>query len=119
MLAHWAITSASLPRHRYDLWHDRAVFHFLTESEDRAKYIQVMNASLKPGGIAIIGTFAEEGPSQCSGLPTERYSATSLVTIFGSQYEVLEHAYEEHCTPNGGMQKFLYVCFNKLPHNKI
>ncbi|MDQ0124388.1 SAM-dependent methyltransferase [Pseudomonas lini] len=109
------ITSAPLPSHRYDLWHDRAVFHFLTEPEDRAKYIRVMSASLKPGGVAIIGTFAEEGPSHCSGLPTERYSAASLATIFGSQFEVLEHAYEEHCTPNGGTQKFLYVCFKKLP----
>ncbi|MED7666739.1 class I SAM-dependent methyltransferase [Pseudomonas moraviensis subsp. stanleyae] len=105
------ITSASLPRHRYDLWHDRAVFHFLTEPEDRAKYIQVMSASLKPDGIAIIGTFAEEGPSQCSGLPTERYSAASLATVLGDQFEALESAYEVHLTPNGRTQQFLYGCF--------
>lgn len=109
------VTTASLPHHRYDLWHDRAVFHFLTEPEDRERYIQTMTASLKPNGVALIGTFAEDGPSHCSGLPTMRYSAASLAIVLGNQFESLEHAYEDHCTPHGATQKFLYACFKKLP----
>ncbi|VVN81049.1 class I SAM-dependent methyltransferase [Pseudomonas fluorescens] len=105
------ITCASLPCQRYDLWHDRAVFHFLTEPEDRAKYVRSMGASLKPGGVAVIGTFAEDGPSYCSGLPTERYNPTTLATALGDQFEAVDYILEEHHTPNGDTQKFLYGCF--------
>ncbi len=111
------ITNALLPAYDYDVWHDRAVFHFLTTPEERQAYIKNVLRSIKPGGHMIIATFAEDGPTQCSGLPVMRYSADQLHAEFGTSFKLLQHKMEEHRTPSGAMQKFVYCCFRKnSPH---
>lgn len=102
------ITNTKLPIHTYDIWHDRAVFHFLTSTQDRHAYVESVLRSVKPGGNVIIATFAEDGPTQCSGLPVMRYSASELHAEFGSQFKLLKHEKEEHLTPFGTFQKFIY-----------
>lgn len=108
------ITRVELPMHRFDLWHDRAVFHFLTDSADRERYLQAVERAVKPGGFVIVGTFAEDGPDLCSGLPVQRYTAQDLHGIFGAQYELLGQAKEDHRTPFGTVQKFIYCYCRKL-----
>lgn len=108
------ITRVSLPAHRFDLWHDRAVFHFLTEPADRARYLEAVNRAVKPGGFVIVGTFAEDGPERCSGLPVKRYNVEGLHDTFGAEYQLLGHAKEDHQTPFGTVQKFIYCYCRKL-----
>jgi len=102
------ITKASLPVHRFDLWHDRAVFHFLTAAEDREAYVNAVLRSVKPGGHIIMATFAEDGPDQCSGLPVMRYRAAELHSQFGSSFVLVRHEKESHQTPFGTVQQFVY-----------
>jgi len=102
------ITRAELPRHAFDVWHDRAVFHFLTAPEDRRAYIQAVLRSVKPGGHVIVATFAKDGPLQCSGLPVMRYSAPQLHSEFGEAFTLISHEREEHHTPFGTTQQFTY-----------
>lgn len=97
------ITPASV-----DVWHDRAVFHFLTAAEDRAAYIEQVRRAVRPGGHIIVATFAEDGPSRCSGLPVERYTATSLHDTFGVGFKLVRSARHVHQTPNGAEQRFTY-----------
>ena len=92
----------------YDLWHDRAVFHFLTQPAARARYREQLLRYLKPGGHALIATFAPEGPEQCSGLPVKRYSPEELVAELGDAFELMEAVDERHRTPSGGAQAFIY-----------
>jgi SAM-dependent methyltransferase len=96
------------PGRRYQLWHDRAVFHFLTDPADRDRYRQVLRQALAPGGYVVIGTFAADGPTQCSGLPTARYGAEDLAGEF-PDYRVVRTAKHEHRTPAGGVQPFTWV----------
>lgn len=110
------ITCASLPARRYDLWHDRAVFHFLTDPAERSRYLQAVGQAVRPGGYVIVGTFAGDGPERCSGLPVQRYSVQALNHIFGNGYELLGHEKEDHCTPSGMVQKFIYCCWRR--HNQ-
>ena len=107
------ITRVTLPRHHYDLWHDRAVFHFLTSAEDRQRYVDVVKHSLKPRGHVIIFTFALEGPPKCSGLDVVRYSPQGLHDELGNEFELIESASEVHLTPSGTNQKFIYCHFKK------
>lgn len=102
------ITRAELPANRYDIWHDRAVFHFLTAPEDRAAYVQAVFDSVKPGGHVIVATFAEDGPDKCSGLPVMRYRADQLHHEFGESFALLRHRKEAHHTPSGTVQQFVY-----------
>jgi SAM-dependent methyltransferase len=102
------VTSAELPAHGYDVWHDRAVFHFLTDPADRRAYVDVVIRAVKPGGHVIVATFAEDGPTQCSGLPVQRYSASGLHAEFGAPFTLLRHEKEEHHTPSGAVQRFVY-----------
>jgi SAM-dependent methyltransferase len=102
------ITHAELPRHTYDIWHDRAVFHFLTEEEDRRAYVAQVLHAVRPGGHVVVATFAEDGPLQCSGLPVARYSPDALHAEFGAPFELIGHRREEHRTPSGTVQKFIY-----------
>ena len=102
------ITKADLPANRYDIWHDRAVFHFLTDPADRATYVQKVLLSVKPGGHVIVATFAEDGPLQCSGLPVMRYRPDELHDQFGAAFQLLDHRKEEHHTPSGAVQQFVY-----------
>ncbi len=108
------IMRADLPSRHFDVWHDRAVFHFLTTPEARAAYLAVVAHAVKPGGDAIIATFAEDGPEQCSGLPVVRYSAESLHAEFGVGFALLHHEREAHLTPFGTVQPFVYCHFRKL-----
>ncbi|WP_275546076.1 class I SAM-dependent methyltransferase [Pseudomonas sp. Marseille-Q0931] len=108
------ITTVQLPEQEYDVWHDRAVFHFLTTEQARRQYLQAVRRSVKPGGFVIIGTFAEDGPEHCSGLPVQRYSAESLYGEFGASFELLGRASEDHQTPAGSIQKFLYCYCRKV-----
>jgi len=107
------ITSAELPAHAYDIWHDRAVFHFLISAADRHAYVEAVLRAVKPGGHVIVATFAEDGPTQCSGLPVMRYSAGDLHAEFGSPFTLLRHEKEEHHTPTGNVQKFVYCYCRK------
>lgn len=102
------ITKANLPANQYDVWHDRAVFHFLTSPEDRAAYVKAVFHSVKPGGHVIVATFAEDGPAQCSGLPVMRYRADELHAEFGELFSLLNHQKEAHHTPSGTVQQFVY-----------
>jgi ubiquinone/menaquinone biosynthesis C-methylase UbiE len=108
---HWLeadITQVELPTNRYDIWHDRAVFHFLTTQKERDAYVRTVFYSVKPGGYVIIATFAEDGPLQCSGLPVMRYRADDLHDEFGDAFQLLDHRKEEHHTPSGAVQQFVY-----------
>lgn len=102
------IIAADLPTNRYDIWHDRAVFHFLTGAEEREAYVRRVFQSVKPGGHVIVATFAEDGPEQCSGLPVMRYSADGLHDEFGEAFTLLQHRKEAHHTPSGSVQQFVY-----------
>lgn len=110
------ITSAELPAHAYEVWHDRAVFHFLTSAAERRAYIGQVLRAVKPGGHVIVATFAEDGPTQCSGLPVMRYSADALHAEFGTPFTLLRHEKEEHQTPAGNVQKFVY-CYCRKEHS--
>lgn len=107
------ITQAELPLHAYDVWHDRAVFHFMTSPEDRRAYVQAVLRSVKPGGHIIVATFAEDGPLQCSGLPVMRYSAGQLHAEFGEAFALISHERESHRTPFGTIQRFTYCYCRK------
>ena len=102
------VTTVDLPDKRYDIWHDRAVFHFLTEAQEREAYVRTVFRSVKPGGHVIIATFAEDGPEQCSGLPVMRYRPDELHDEFGEAFTLLQHRKEAHHTPAGAVQQFVY-----------
>jgi len=113
---HWLvadITTAELPHSAYDVWHDRAVFHFLTRQSDRTAYVRQVANAVKLGGHVIVSTFGPEGPTKCSGLDVVRYDAESLHREFGVHFRLLESAKELHHTPFGTVQQFLY-CHCKL-----
>lgn len=92
-----------------DLWHDRAVFHFLTEPVCRDAYIEALRRSVRPGGFAIIATFGPNGPARCSGLPVTRYASSDIAAALGAGFELVEQADEEHTTPEGVVQAFAYA----------
>jgi len=96
-----------------DLWHDRAVFHFLTQSMQRENYISVMRASLRPGGHAVFATFGLNGPEQCSGLPVVRYDAAMLRGEFGPGFKLVATCDEDHVTPWGRTQAFTYTVLRR------
>jgi hypothetical protein len=96
------------PDRHYQVWHDRAVFHFLTDPADRQRYRSVLNRALEPGGYVVIGTFAADGPTRCSGLPTARYGAAALAAELPG-YRVLHRRREEHVTPTGRVQPFTWL----------
>ena len=107
------ITQVNLPRHAYAVWHDRAVFHFLTTAEEREAYVRAVLRAVRPGCHVIVATFAEDGPEKCSGLPVVRYSADGLHAQFGAPFTLLRHEREEHHTPAGAVQKFIYCMCRK------
>jgi len=96
------------PTRRYDLWHDRAVFHFLSGAEVD-DYRNVLLRAVTPGGSVVMATFAPDGPEQCSGLPVTRYSADELGAVLGSGFQVAEHRREVHTTPAGAVQPFTWI----------
>jgi len=107
------ITQADLPQQAYDVWHDRAVFHFLTQAADRQRYIKTVRRSVRQGGHVIVATFAPDGPDRCSGLEVVRYSPESLHHEFGAGFEIVDSTRETHHTPFGTEQKFIYCYCRK------
>ena len=99
------------PSHRWDVWHDRAVFHFLVDANDRRLYLQTVRESLAPSGIVVIATFGPEGPTRCSGLDVRRHSPEMLSEEFGPDFALLESHVEDHPTPGGANQQFVYCVF--------
>jgi len=102
------------PAKCYDLWHDRAAFHFLTQAEQKTDYIARMNEALKPDGHAIIATFALDGPEKCSGLPILRYDEASLAQVLGPAFELVETRKHSHLTPWGSEQRFQFSLFRRI-----
>lgn len=116
---HWLvgdITQITLPEQAYAVWHDRAVFHFLTTEPQREAYVAAVMRAVKPGGHVIVATFAEDGPEKCSGLPVARYSAQGLHAQFGNPFTLLRQQREEHHTPFGTVQQFIYCLCRKEKH---
>lgn len=109
------ITMIDLPENAFELWHDRAVFHFLTEAADRERYKANLCRALRPGGHVIIGTFAPEAPPKCSGLPVQRYDLDQLCGTLGNEFDLQRHQKEMHVTPGGVEQMYLYCAFRYAP----
>lgn len=103
-----ADATAWQPPHAFNIWHDRAAFHFLVEAKDRAAYLDRLHAGVKSGGHAIIATFALDGPEKCSGLPVQRYDPESLARTVGSAFDLVEHQAHRHVTPWGAAQSFQF-----------
>lgn len=99
----------------FDIWHDRAVFHFLVEPTDRSRYAGQLRSAVRPGGHVIIATFSLDGPEACSGLPVQRYSPESMSLALGPGFEALSFAEEAHLTPTAATQHFLYGHFLRTP----
>jgi len=108
------ITQVQLPYSFYDVWHDRAVFHFLTHAADRQKYVKAVMSSVKTGGHVIIATFSIDGPTRCSGLEIVRYDPDSLHDEFGNNFDLVHTSSESHETPLGIGQKFIYCYCRKV-----
>jgi SAM-dependent methyltransferase len=102
------------PQRAFSLWHDRAVFHFLTDERDRAAYRSALADAVPTGHHAIIATFHADGPERCSGLPVRRYSAEALAAEFEGMLRPVEERREQHRTPSGSEQSFVYVRFERL-----
>ena len=103
----------------FDLWHDRAVFHFLTDPADRAAYVELLTRTIREGGHAVIATFSPEGPEKCSGLEVRRYSGQTLAAELGNPWRFLRSVAETHVTPQGKPQAFQYSVFERIagPHS--
>jgi SAM-dependent methyltransferase len=101
------------PDRRYDVWHDRAVFHFLTDNTRRDRYVDIAARAVRAGGALVLATFAEDGPTRCSGLPVSRYSAEDLEGVFSEFFSLVEHEREQHVTPGGVDQSFTWTVFRR------
>jgi SAM-dependent methyltransferase len=109
------VTAYPFRLHQYDVWHDRAVFHFLTKAEDRAAYVQQVVRAVRPGGHVIVAAFGPEGPTKCSGLEVVRYDPDSLHDEFGARFRLERHLTELHQTPAGAIQQFVYCYCHVAP----
>jgi SAM-dependent methyltransferase len=101
------------PARTYDLWHDRAAFHFLTDPADQSAYVDRLRKAVRRGGHVVIGTFALDGPEKCSGLPIVRQDADSLSAILGSDFELVDARRHDHATPWGAVQRFQFSTFRR------
>jgi SAM-dependent methyltransferase len=109
-----ADVAAWQPTRLYDFWHDRAAFHFLTEEPDRAAYLAALTKALRPGGHAMIATFAPDGPERCSGLPVMRYDPEELADVLGPAFALVTSRRHEHRTPWGATQRFQFSLFRRV-----
>lgn len=100
------------PNRSFKLWHDRAVFHFLTEKNQQRHYADLLQKAIEPGGHLILATFGPDGPERCSGLPVQRYSTEELSRLLEPVFELQAQDLEEHKTPRGSVQQFLYTCWH-------
>lgn len=101
------------PERSYDVWHDRATFHFLNDPDEHAAYRDAMARALRPGGLAVIGTFAKDGPEYCSDLQVQRHDAKSLKAALGQGFTLLAQNRVKHVTPSGATQRFLFATFRR------
>lgn len=101
------------PAHTFDIWHDRAAFHFLVDPADRSAYVAILKQAVRPGGHVVIGTFAIDGPEKCSGLPVNRYDAASLTEELGEGFELLDSRRQDHATPWNATQRFQFCVFRR------
>lgn len=101
------------PQRQWDIWHDRAVFHFLIKAEDRAAYLQALRAAVPIGGYVILASFAPDGPTSCSGLPVQRYAPGDMHAVLGTDFDLLHNWSEDHATPGGGAQAFTWCLFQR------
>ncbi|WFU34708.1 class I SAM-dependent methyltransferase [Bradyrhizobium brasilense] len=106
----WVADDATVwqPQRAFDIWHDRAAFHFLVDETDRAAYLDRLHRGVKAGGHAVIGTFALDGPEKCSGLPVQRYDPATLSRTIGPAFELIAHEAHRHVTPWGATQSFQF-----------
>ncbi len=113
---HWIAgdITAWHPQRKYAVWHDRAVFHFLTAETDRSAYLAALRAGTQAGSQIIIATFAPDGPERCSGLPVQRYAPQDLATVLGDDFVLAETTREDHRTPGGNTQHFQFSRFSRL-----
>ena len=113
--AQWVVADVTKwsPSQSFDIWHDRAAFHFLTDPADRAAYVARLAKAIKPGGSVIIGTFALDGPEKCSGLPVSRYDAASLGEVLGNSFHLVHTRRHEHATPWAAIQRFQFSVFRR------
>ncbi|GAA0713496.1 class I SAM-dependent methyltransferase [Dokdonella soli] len=107
------VTETELTAAGYALWHDRAVFHFMTEAADRTRYVAAVARAVRPGGHAVIATFAMDGPERCSDLPVNRYDAAALAAVFAPHFEKIADSRNVHMTPAGREQPFTYVVLRR------
>jgi len=112
---HWIVADITRwhPPRLYEVWHDRAVFHFLTTAEDQDAYISALRAGTRPGASVIMATFAPDGPERCSGLPVQRYSSRELASRLGAPFVLVDEAAETHGTPSGTEQRFCYTILRR------
>jgi 2-polyprenyl-3-methyl-5-hydroxy-6-metoxy-1,4-benzoquinol methylase len=110
-----SILDATLTPSGYDVWHDRAVFHFLTDVADRRRYVEQVRSAVRVGGYVMVATFAADGPTKCSGLDVVRYAPQELHGQFGSDFQLLESVRDEHRTPAGSVQPFIYCMCRVSP----
>ncbi|WP_319824157.1 class I SAM-dependent methyltransferase [Thalassovita sp.] len=101
------------PKHRFDLWHDRAALHFLTDRDDRLAYVGTLKAALKPGGFAVFGAFAPDGPDTCFGQRIQRYDAQELSALLGDEFRLVEERRHTHATPRGTEQRYFYALMQR------
>ena len=112
------VTNYGFRSHQYDVWHDRAVFHFLTQVEERAAYVRQVVRAVKPGGHVIVAAFGPEGPTRCSGLDVIRYDPDTLHDEFGARFRLEKHLTELHQTPAGAIQQFVYCYCHVAPESR-
>ncbi|MCF3108223.1 class I SAM-dependent methyltransferase [Niabella sp. CC-SYL272] len=112
----WIVADAAQfkPTMAYDFWHDRAAFHFLTDEQEVSNYIQAAQQGIVPGGILVIGTFSEKGPTQCSGIEVKRYSARTMTNRLEGFFKKIKCLTTEHLTPFQTVQQFVFCSFKKL-----
>ncbi|TAN20451.1 MAG: class I SAM-dependent methyltransferase [Chitinophagaceae bacterium] len=101
------------PAHQFDIWHDRAVFHFLTDSDDQRKYIDIARRSIKENGYLVLGTFSTEGPDKCSGLHVQQYSEENMISLFQPHFQKIKCFHQNHPTPFNTFQDFLFCSFKR------
>lgn len=107
------VTTVALPEAAFDVWHDRAVFHFFTDAADRARYVAAMERAVRPGGCVVMATFALDGPARCSGLDVVRYGPEELTHALGPSFEPVRSERDVHRTPWGAAQPFTYVLLRR------
>lgn len=113
---HWVVSDIRdwQPDRTFEIWHDRAAYHFLVDPEDQRHYWRLVHEAVPVGGHVVIATFAEDGPEMCSGLPVQRYSAEGLVAAMGEGFRLVESVHEQHTTPTGGQQSFVWVLAQRV-----